>query len=123
MDGDHPIERSFEVTEATLDRVFAALRSQRVVLEHVLLKPNMVVPGARCPQQASVAAVAEATVRCLRRAVPAAVPGVASRVVWKREMAHSSGWMSCPTTNRPSGKAAAGGMRHGEAYQEAGAAA
>src|SRR5712692_9439372 len=48
---------------------------------------------------------------------------VVSRFVWKREMAHSSGWMRCPTTNRPPGKAAAGGMRHGEAYQEVGAAA
>jgi fructose-bisphosphate aldolase class I len=76
MDGEHSIERCFEVTEATLARVFSALRGQRVVLEHVLLKPNMVVPGARCPQQASVAAVAEATVRCLRRVVPAAVPGI-----------------------------------------------
>jgi hypothetical protein len=48
---------------------------------------------------------------------------VASRVVWKREMAHSSGGMRSPTTNRPPGKAAAGGMRHGEGYQEVGAAA
>jgi fructose-bisphosphate aldolase class I len=76
MDGDHSIERCFEVTEATLDRVVAALRSQHVILEHLLLKPNIVVPGAQCPQPASVARVAEATVRCLRRAVPAAVPGI-----------------------------------------------
>jgi fructose-bisphosphate aldolase class I len=76
MDGDHSIERCFEVTEATLDRVFGALRNQRVVLEHVLLKPNMVVPGAQSPRQASVPEVAGATVRCLRRAVPAAVPGI-----------------------------------------------
>jgi fructose-bisphosphate aldolase class I len=76
MDGEHSIERCFEVTEATLDCVFAALRSQHVILEHLLLKPNMVVPGAQCPQPASVARVAEATVRCLRRAVPAAVPGI-----------------------------------------------
>jgi fructose-bisphosphate aldolase class I len=77
MDGDHALERCFDVTEATLARVFSALRGQRVVLEHLLLKPNMVLPGARCPQQASVAEVAEATVRCLRRVVPAAVPGIA----------------------------------------------
>ena len=76
MDGDHSIERSFAVTEATLDRVFGALREQRVVLEHVLLKPSMVVPGAQSPQQTSVPGVADATVRCLRRAVPAAVPGI-----------------------------------------------
>jgi fructose-bisphosphate aldolase class I len=76
MDGDHSIERCFEATEATLERVVGALRGQRVVLEHVLLKPNMVVPGTRCPRQATVAEVAEATVRCLRRVVPAAVPGI-----------------------------------------------
>ena len=49
MDGDHSIERCFEVTVATLDRVVAALRSQHVILEHLLLKPNMVVLGAQCP--------------------------------------------------------------------------
>lgn len=76
MDGAHSIERTAEVTEATLDRVFTALRAQRVVLEHLLLKPNMVVPGVSAPQQASVGEVAAATVRCLRRTVPAAVPGV-----------------------------------------------
>lgn len=76
MDGDHSLEQSFEVTEATLDRVFAALRAQRVVLEQILLKPGMVLPGAGSPRQATVQEVAEATVRCLRRAVPAAVPGV-----------------------------------------------
>lgn len=76
MDGTHPIERTFEVTEAALVHVFAALRAQRVVLEHLLLKPNMVVPGVQSSQQATVLAVAEATVRCLRRTVPAAVPGI-----------------------------------------------
>ena len=76
MDGSHRLERTFEVTEAALVRVFAALREQRVALELLLLKPNMVVPGARSEQQTSVREVAEATVRCLRRTVPAAVPGV-----------------------------------------------
>lgn len=76
MDGDHSLEQTFEVTEATLDRVFNALRAQRVVLEEMLLKPNMVLPGASFPQQATVGEVAEATVRCLRRVVPAAVPGI-----------------------------------------------
>lgn len=76
MDGDHTIERCFEVTEATLAAVFRALRDQRVVLEHLLLKPNMVLPGTSCPRQVSVAEVAEATVRCLLRTVPAAVPGI-----------------------------------------------
>ena len=59
-----------------LARVFAALREQRVALEGMLLKPNMVVPGKDSPERASVAAVATATVRVLRRQVPAAVPGV-----------------------------------------------
>jgi len=76
MDGDHTIERCFDVTEVVLQSVFRALRDQRVALEHLLLKPNMVLPGKDCPRQASVAEVAEATVRCLLRAVPAAVPGV-----------------------------------------------
>lgn len=76
MDGDHSLEQSFEVTEATLDRVFTALRSQRVVLEQMLLKPNMVLPGSGSQRQATVLEVAEATVGCLRRAVPAAVPGI-----------------------------------------------
>lgn len=76
MDGTHSLERSFAVTEATLQHVFAAVRAQRVVLEHLLLKPNMVVPGPGGANRASVRDVAEATVRCLQRTVPAAVPGV-----------------------------------------------
>ena len=76
MDGAHSIERSFEATEVTLDRVFTALRDQRVVLEHILLKPNMVVPGTDDSLQVSVREVAVATVSCLRRTVPAAVPGI-----------------------------------------------
>jgi fructose-bisphosphate aldolase class I len=76
MDGDHSIERCDEVTEATLKSVFFQLHEHRVLLEGMLLKPNMVLPGKESPRQASVAEVAEATVRCLRRAVPAAVPGI-----------------------------------------------
>ncbi|HEX3158640.1 MAG TPA: class I fructose-bisphosphate aldolase [Gemmatimonadaceae bacterium] len=76
MDGAHSLARCFEVTEATLERVFTALRAQRVMLEHLLLKPNMVVPGAASSERPGVEEVAEATVRCLRRTVPAAVPGV-----------------------------------------------
>lgn len=76
MEGAHSVKRAFEVTEATLERVFTALRAQRVVLEHILLKPNMVLAGADSPRQASVREVAEATLRCLRRTVPAAVPGI-----------------------------------------------
>jgi fructose-bisphosphate aldolase, class I len=76
MDGDHTIERCFEVTAATLAGVFAALRRHRVRLDGMLLKPNMVLSGSDCPEQASVQAVAEATVRCLRDTVPASVPGI-----------------------------------------------
>jgi fructose-bisphosphate aldolase class I len=76
MDGDHTIERCFEVTEATLHTVFAALRRQRVVPEAMLLKASMVLAGKGCPRQAGVDEVAAATLRCLRRVVPAAVPGI-----------------------------------------------
>jgi len=76
MDGTHPIERHFEVTEQTLRSVFDSLAEHRVVLEGMLLKPNMVLSGKECPKQASVQEVAEATVRCMKRVVPAAVPGL-----------------------------------------------
>jgi fructose-bisphosphate aldolase class I len=76
MDGDHTIERYFDVTEQTLRSVFNALDAHRVVLEAMLLKPNMVLSGKDCPQQASVGEVAEATVRCMKRVVPSAVPGL-----------------------------------------------
>src|SRR3954468_1651938 len=76
MDGDHTIERSFEVTSAVLDALYEALFLQRVRLDGTLLKPNMVMPGYSSPQQASVQEVAEATVRCFRATVPAAVPGI-----------------------------------------------
>jgi fructose-bisphosphate aldolase class I len=76
MDGTHTIERHFEVTEKTLRSVFLALAAHRIVLEGMLLKPNMVLSGKECPQQASVEEVAEATVRCMKRVVPAAVPGL-----------------------------------------------
>jgi fructose-bisphosphate aldolase class I len=76
MEGAHSLERAEEVTAAVLERVFAALRAQRVLLEGMLLKPNMVVAGKSCPERPSVAAVAAATLRVLRRQVPVAVPGV-----------------------------------------------
>ncbi len=76
MDGDHTIERSFEVTSRTLHAVFTELRDQRVELEGMLLKPNMVLSGYECPTQAGIQEVAEQTLRCLRRHVPAAVPGI-----------------------------------------------
>ena len=76
MDGPHTIERCEEVTANVLHTVFAALFQQGVRLESMLLKPNMVVSGAECPRQADVATVAAATLRCLRRHVPPAVPGI-----------------------------------------------
>src|SRR5262245_61417341 len=76
MDGTHTLERHFEVTEQTLRSVFDSLGEHRVVLEGMLLKPNMVLSGKENPKQASVEQVAEATVRCLKRVVPAAVPGI-----------------------------------------------
>ena len=76
MDGSHTIERCDEVTEATLQRVFEELHAQRVILEGALLKPNMVLSGKGCPQQAGLEEVAEATVRCFNRTVPAELPGI-----------------------------------------------
>ena len=102
MDGDHTLERCGEVTEEVLRTVFDQLYTQRVMLEGIILKPNMVMPGLTCPPQEEVKEVAageqqyqvrlidrpqdevedvnevaDATVRCLLRAVPAAVPGIA----------------------------------------------
>jgi len=76
MDGSHPIERCEEVTGDVLHAVFDALFDQRVSLEGMLLKPNMVISGKECARQASIDDVAQATLRCLRRHVPAAVPGI-----------------------------------------------
>ncbi len=76
MDGDHTVERCEEVTQRTQHVVFNALFSQRIVLEQMLLKPSMVVSGKDCPKQAGIEETAKATVRCLRRNVPAAVPGI-----------------------------------------------
>jgi fructose-bisphosphate aldolase, class I len=76
MDGDHTIQRCYQVTVATLAAVFEGLHRHRVWLEGMLLKPNMVLPGQDHPEQASVAEVAEATIGCLRETVPAAVPGI-----------------------------------------------
>jgi fructose-bisphosphate aldolase class I len=76
MDGDHAIDRSYETTVATLHYVFRDLFEQRVACEGLLLKPNMVMSGYDCPDQAGVQEVAERTLRSLRQTVPAAVPGV-----------------------------------------------
>jgi fructose-bisphosphate aldolase class I len=76
MDGSHTIERCEDVTSSILHAVFHALFEQCVGLEGMLLKPNMVIAGKDCPKKASVEEVATATLRCLRRHVPAAVPGI-----------------------------------------------
>lgn len=77
LDGDHTIERCEEVTEETLRVTFEQLAEQRVYLEGMVLKPSMVVSGKGNPRQAGVDEVAERTLRCLKRSVPAAVPGIA----------------------------------------------
>ena len=77
MDGGHTLERCCEVTEEVLRTVFNQLHTQGVMLEGMILKPNMVLPGSTCPRQEAVDDVADATVRCLLRSVPAAVPGIA----------------------------------------------
>src|ERR1700683_5054718 len=77
MDGDHDIDRCYDVTKRVLNKTFQELRVQRVALEGMVLKPNMVVSGKKNPKQASVEEVAEKTVRLLKNCVPAAVPGIA----------------------------------------------
>jgi fructose-bisphosphate aldolase class I len=77
MDGGHTLERCRVVTEEVLRIVFTQLNCQRVLLEGMILKPNMVLPGLTCPTQASVDEVANLTVKSLWRTVPAAVPGIA----------------------------------------------
>lgn len=76
MDGPHTLARCEEVARATLEAVFNALSEHRVGLEVMLLKTGMVLSGEECPQQADLGTIAEITHRCLRRAVPAAVPGI-----------------------------------------------
>jgi fructose-bisphosphate aldolase class I len=77
MDGDHDLETSRAATEAILRATFSELRLQGVLLEGMILKPNMVLPGLASRTQASVDEVADATLTCLKRNVPAAVPGIA----------------------------------------------
>jgi fructose-bisphosphate aldolase, class I len=76
MDGDHTIERAFDVTSRTLHAVFTELRDQKVWFEQLLLKPNMVLSGYDASERAGVQEVAELTLRCFYRHVPAAVPGI-----------------------------------------------
>jgi fructose-bisphosphate aldolase class I len=77
MDGEHDIDRCYAATEWTLKRVFTELYRQRVALEGMVLKPNMVVAGKKCGKRASVAEVADKTLKVLKACVPAAVPGIA----------------------------------------------
>lgn len=77
MDGDHTLKACDKVTEEVLRSLFTQLNIQGVTLEGIILKPNMVVPGLLCPVQESVTEVADATVKCLLRSVPAAVPAIA----------------------------------------------
>ncbi len=77
MDGDHDIRRCRDVTEEVLHAVFGQLVTQNCLLEGMVLKPNMVIPGSACPNQADAEEIAELTLQTLRRCVPAAVPGIA----------------------------------------------
>ena len=77
MGGKHTMERCRELTEEVLRSVFSQLNHQRVMIEGMILKPNMVLPGLTCPKQETVDEVADATVKSLLRVVPAAVPGIA----------------------------------------------
>jgi fructose-bisphosphate aldolase, class I len=77
MDGDHDIDRCYEVTQRVLNKTFQELRVQRVALEGMILKPNMAVSGKKSGKQAGVEEVAEKTIRLLKSCVPAAVPGIA----------------------------------------------
>jgi len=76
IDGDHTLARCEEVSEPVLHAVFNALYRHKVKLEYIVLKPSMVISGKACPQKANVNEVAEATIRVLRRTVPAAVPTI-----------------------------------------------
>jgi fructose-bisphosphate aldolase, class I len=77
MDGDHDIDRCYDVTQRVLNKTFQELRIQRVALEGMILKPNMVIAGKKSPKQAGVDEVAQKTIRLLKSCVPAAVPGIA----------------------------------------------
>ena len=77
MDGDHDIDRCYEVTQRVLNKTFQELRIQRVALEGMILKPNMAISGKKSAKKSSVEEVAEKTVRLLKSCVPAAVPGIA----------------------------------------------
>lgn len=76
MDGDHGLDRCYEISRHTLAFVFEALYQHRVALEGILLKPNMVIPGKKARDQSTTEDIADATVRLMKQSVPAAVPGI-----------------------------------------------
>jgi len=76
MTGKHTLARCEEVTHATLESVFGSLYEHQVAIEHMLLKTGMILPGSECPEQAGLDEVSEATLRCLKRIVPASLPGI-----------------------------------------------
>ena len=92
MDGDHDIDRCYEVTEWVLKETFQQLYLQRVALEGMVLKPNMVAPGQKSAKNASVAEVAEKTVKLLKECVPPAVPGIA----WKLTFSYGRALQAAP---------------------------
>ena len=77
MDGNHSINRCYEVTSKTLDVLFNQLSHQNVMLEGIVLKPNMVISGLLCPEQASIEEVADLTIKCFKEHVPSLVQGIA----------------------------------------------
>ena len=77
MEGTNDLKVCFKVTEKVLRTLFNYLYLQRVILEDVILKPNIVIPGLSCSAQANIAEVADATIQCLRQSVPAAIGGIA----------------------------------------------
>lgn len=77
MDGNHTLQQCAEITTEVLHAVFNALYQQRVNLECMILKPNMILPGLDCPKQEDAGAIGDTTIACSLRCVPAAVPGIA----------------------------------------------
>ena len=93
IDGDHTLTQCWHVTDATLHEVFHQLHVQNVAFDQMILKPSMVIPGKGCDQQASIEAVAEATISCLLKNVPASVAGVAF-LSGGQSMARASGHLN-----------------------------
>jgi fructose-bisphosphate aldolase class I len=101
MDGDHTLQRCGQVTEDVLRTVFHQLHAQRVALEGLILKSNMVLPGSACPKDETVDAVADATVTALLRTVPGAVAGIAFLSGGQSGQAASAHLNAMHTPHRP----------------------